>query len=72
MIFLIKKKNFIIYLQEKLISSYKFNICYGLFFIDPNKYTFSIKYVKYHINLIIGLLLRNKIYSMNKLIKLNE
>tara|TARA_B100001094_G_C18049585_1_gene729320 strand:+ start:688 stop:1113 length:426 start_codon:yes stop_codon:yes gene_type:complete len=67
-----KKKKFIRYLQDKLISSYKFNICYGLFFIDPNKYTFSIKYVKYHINLIIELLLRNKIYSMNQLIQFNE
>ena len=67
-----KKKKFIIYLQEKLINSYKFNICYGLFFINPNKCTFSIKYVKYHINLIIGVMLRNKIFTMNKLIKLNE
>ena len=67
-----KKEKFIIYLQEKLISSYKFNICYGLFFIDPNKYSFSIRYVKYHIDLIIGVMLRNKIFTMNKLIKLNE
>ena len=67
-----KKKEFIHYLNDKLIQSYKFNICYGLFFINSLKLEFNIKYVKYHINLIIQILLKNKIYSMNQLIYLTE
>ena len=67
-----KKKEFIEYLNEKLITSYKFNICYGLFFIHPKKFLYSISYVNYHINLILQNLLLNKYYSINKLIFLNE
>ena len=67
-----KKKEFIHYLNDKLIQSYKFNICYGLFFIRSSKLEFSIYHVEYHIKLIIEKLLINKIYSMNQLIYLTE
>ena len=67
-----KKKKFVEYLNEILITSYKFNICYGLYFIHPKKYLFSISYVKNHINLILQILLLSQYYSMNQLIYLTE
>ena len=67
-----KKKEFVYYLNETLIKSYKFNIKYGLFFIHRQNLLFSIPSSQTKIYDIINILLRKKIYSFNQLLSLTE